>query len=390
MAFDRNNAGRGAKPNRTGTVRRPGPGKTFKPEIKSPKSDDESTVNLNLPKNAVEISSFKRKATPNGTTFGASTEKLHKVLADAGLGSRRDMEELINSGRVSVNGEPSYVGQRVSPTDLIKVNGRPLRRAVRTGEEIPQVLIYHKPSGEIVSREDPEGRPTVFDHLPRMRGGRWIAVGRLDFNTEGLLLFTDNGELANRLMHPRYEIEREYAVRVQGELSKENKDKLLKGIKLDDGPARFTDVEEIGGKGFNRWYRVKLSEGRNREVRRMFEAVDLPVSRLIRIRYGSINLPQNLTRGKFERLPKEQVLAWITEQGLDKPVSSSSKSPVNRVSKPSHTKSSFNGNRERAQRPSSERKGTFSSERRNSSGRTATKQGLRRSGSGVSNKRTDR
>lgn len=283
--------------------------------------EEKEKADLQLPSSAFRPSGI-RKAQPSESSAPVSTsgvsEKLHKVLADAGLGSRRDMEELITQGRVSVNGEPAYVGQRVKPEDLVRVNGKPVRRPVRREEQVPQVLLYHKPAGEIVSKDDPEGRPTVFDHLPRARNGRWIAVGRLDFNTEGLLLFTTDGELANRLMHPKYEIEREYAVRIQGELSKEDKEKLLTKVMLDDGPAKFTSLEEIGGKGFNRWYKVQLSEGRNREVRRMFEAVGMPVSRLIRTRYGSINLPSALTRGKFERLPKEVVEAWIKEAGLDK------------------------------------------------------------------------
>lgn len=285
-------------------------------------SQDGETADLHLPATAFSPSASKGPRVPAQDSAPAVSEKLHKVLADAGLGSRRDMEELITQGRVSVNGEPAFIGQRVLPTDLVRVNGKPVRRAMKHAESVPQVLIYHKPAGEIVSKDDPEGRPTVFDHLPRARNGRWIAVGRLDFNTEGLLLFTTDGELANRLMHPKYEIEREYAVRIQGELSKEDKEKLLTKVMLDDGPAKFTSLEEIGGKGFNRWYQVKLSEGRNREVRRMFEAVGMPVSRLIRTRYGSINLPSNLSRGKFERLSKEVVEAWIKESGLDKePVS---------------------------------------------------------------------
>lgn len=283
--------------------------------------EEKEKADLQLPLSAFRPSGIRKtqsfESSAPVSTSGVS-EKLHKVLADAGLGSRRDMEELITQGRVSVNGEPAYVGQRVKPEDLVRVNGKPVRRPVKREEQVPQVLLYHKPAGEIVSKDDPEGRPTVFDHLPRARNGRWIAVGRLDFNTEGLLLFTTDGELANRLMHPKYEIEREYAVRIQGELSKEDKEKLLTKVMLDDGPAKFTSLEEIGGKGFNRWYKVQLSEGRNREVRRMFEAVGMPVSRLIRTRYGSINLPSALTRGKFERLPKEVVEAWIKEAGLDK------------------------------------------------------------------------
>lgn len=244
-----------------------------------------------------------------------SNEKLHKVLADAGLGSRRDMEERISEGRVSVNGEPAHLGQRVSPSDVIRFDGRIVRRSLSTENSLPKVLIYHKPAGEIVSADDPQGRKTVFDHLPRIAGARWIAVGRLDFNTEGLLIFTDSGSLANYLMHPRHEIEREYAVRVQGTMSPEAKAKLLKGIRLEDGLAKFATLEEGGGKGFNRWYNVTLSEGRNREVRRMFEAVELPVSRLIRVDYGGLKLPEDLPRGKSRRLSEADTEAWLKSIG---------------------------------------------------------------------------
>lgn len=254
-------------------------------------------------------------------TAPLANEKLHKVLADAGIGSRRDMEERIAEGRISVNGEPAYVGQRVTPSDVIRFDGRIVRRSAAEGSDVPKVLIYHKPAGEIVSKDDPEGRPTVFDHLPRIGGARWIAVGRLDFNTEGLLLFTDSGNLANFLMHPRHEIEREYAVRVQGTMSPEAKELLLKGIKLDDGIAKFTTLTEGGGKGFNRWYNVTLSEGRNREVRRMFEAVGLPVSRLIRVKYGSLELPSDLPRGKTCRMGKEETEKWLDAIGYKKGMS---------------------------------------------------------------------
>lgn len=196
------------------------------------------------------------------------TVKLHKVLADAGMGSRRDMEDLIIQGRVSVNDLPAHIGQRIGPTDQVRINGKPVHRKIQT--KPPRVILYHKPAGEIVSQSDPEGRPTVFDRLPKPRQGRWIAVGRLDFNTEGLLLFTTSGELANRLMHPRYGVEREYAVRILGELSQENTAQLKSGITLDDGQAKFLRLAMGGGDGANRWYHVALTEGRNREVRRMF------------------------------------------------------------------------------------------------------------------------
>jgi 23S rRNA pseudouridine2605 synthase len=246
--------------------------------------------------------------------LAAQSDKLHKVLADAGIGSRRDMEELIIAGRVSVNGQPAHIGQRVLPTDQVRVNGKPLVR--KQPGKPPRVLLYHKPAGEIVSQDDPEKRPTVFDKLPKVSGGRWVAVGRLDFNTEGLLLFTTSGELANRLMHPRYEVEREYAVRVLGELTDEQKERLLAGVQLGDGTAAFSKIEEAGGQGANRWYRVVIAEGRNREVRRMFEAVGLEVSRLIRIRYGAIQLPRSLARGRYQELSPEWVQAWMHDLGI--------------------------------------------------------------------------
>jgi len=247
--------------------------------------------------------------------LNAQSEKLHKVLADAGVGSRRDMEELIIAGRVSVNGQPAHIGQRVLPSDQVRVNGKPLAR--KQPGRPPRVLLYHKPAGEIVSQDDPDNRPTVFDKLPKVGGGRWVAVGRLDFNTEGLLIFSTSGELANRLMHPRYEVEREYAVRILGEVSEDQKRRLLDGVELDDGPARFSRIEEAGGEGANRWYRVVIAEGRNREVRRMFGVVGLEVSRLIRIRYGAIQLPRSLARGRYSELAPEWVQAWLHDLGIN-------------------------------------------------------------------------
>jgi 23S rRNA pseudouridine2605 synthase len=244
----------------------------------------------------------------------SQSEKLQKILADAGIGSRRDMEELIIAGRVSVNGEPAHTGQRVLPTDLVRVNGKPLAR--KQPGRLPRVLIYHKPPGEIVSQDDPGERPTVFGRLPKVAGGRWVAVGRLDFNTEGLLILTTSGDLANRLMHPRYEVEREYAVRVLGELTPEARSRLLEGVALDDGMAKFSRLDDEGGSGANRWYRVTISEGRNREVRRMFSAVGLEVSRLIRIRYGAVQLPRSLARGRFSELSPEWVRAWMHDLGI--------------------------------------------------------------------------
>lgn len=244
--------------------------------------------------------------------------KLHKVLAEAGLGSRRDMEELIVAGRVSVNGEPAHIGQRILPTDAVRINGKLLQRRVNNNNKPPRVLVYHKPAGEIVSADDPEGRPSVFDRLPTMKTGKWLAVGRLDFNTEGLLLFTNSGDLANRLMHPRYNIDREYAVRTLGELEEGMRQKLLAGVELEDGLANFTKIADGGGEGVNRWYRVVIGEGRNREVRRMFEAVGLTVSRLIRTRYGAMTLPSGLKRGRWEELEENDVRNFMTAFGIEK------------------------------------------------------------------------
>ncbi len=244
----------------------------------------------------------------------ADAPKLHKLLADAGLGSRREMEEMIVAGRVSVNGEPAHIGQRIGPTDQIRINGKPLAR--RVAARAPRVLLYHKPAGEIVSHDDPQGRASVFSKLPTVQAAKWLTVGRLDFNTEGLLIFTTSGELANRLAHPRYGFEREYAVRVLGELDADGRQKLLDGVDLADGPARFSSVDFAGGEGSNRWYRVVIGEGRNREVRRMFEAVGLTVSRLIRIRYGGVHLPRALSRGRWEELDPALVRRWCTELGV--------------------------------------------------------------------------
>lgn len=233
--------------------------------------------------------------------------KLHKALADAGFGSRRELEEWIVAGRISVNGLPAHVGQRIGPADKIRVNGKLIQ--LRFASKRPRVLLYHKPEGEIVSREDPGLRASVFDRLPRIKGGRWIAVGRLDFNSCGLLLLTNNGDLANRLMHPRYELEREYAVRVIGELSDETRERLLAGVELADGPARFNSLSDGGGEGTNHWYKVTLGEGRNREIRRMLEAVGVTVSRLMRVRYGPVAMPPGLKRGMWRELEPQEVEA---------------------------------------------------------------------------------
>lgn len=243
----------------------------------------------------------------------AETPKLHKVLAQAGMGSRLEMEQLILEGRISVNNEPAHIGQRIQFGDSIKVNGKPIR--VRIDPPPPRVIAYHKPVGEVVTHDDPQNRPTVFRRLPKLYQGKWQSVGRLDLNTEGLLLFTSSGELANNLMHPRFGLEREYAVRVLGALTKDEKQALLDGVKLEDGIAQFGSIEDGGGEGSNCWYRVTISEGRNREVRRMLEAVGHAVSRLIRIRYGAMALPRGLKRGAWMELDDSDIRALAQAAG---------------------------------------------------------------------------
>ena len=250
-----------------------------------------------------------------GVLVMTNDEKLQKVLARFGLGPRRRMEEWIAAGRVSVNGLVAKIGDRVSSTDRLAVDGEPLRVPGWVRPRL-RVLRYHKAVGELTTRQDPQGRPTVFDRLPRLRGSRWIAVGRLDYNTEGLLLLTNDGDLANALMHPRAEVEREYAVRVLGEVNDEQRQQLLTGVELDDGSAHFLSLQEAGGEGANRWYHVTLAEGRNREVRRLFEAVGLTVSRLLRVRYGIIGMPRHLKVGYFEDLPEEELAALLETVGM--------------------------------------------------------------------------
>ncbi len=244
------------------------------------------------------------------------TPKLHKVLAQAGMGSRLEMEQLILEGRISVNNEPAHVGQRIQYGDQIKVNGKPIR--YRIDPPPPRVIAYHKPVGEVVTHDDPQNRPTVFRKLPRLVQGKWQSVGRLDLNTEGLLLFTSSGELANQLMHPRFGLEREYAVRVLGALSNEEKTRLLDGVQLEDGMASFGSIEDGGGEGANCWYRVTISEGRNREVRRLLESVGHAVSRLIRIRYGAMLLPKGLKRGAWMELDERDIQALLKAAGAEK------------------------------------------------------------------------
>lgn len=312
------------KPVKGGTRKGKPVGKAFRQESQKAAVTDSSDEVFNYvtsesfdQENSVQSSKevVKPKKVKRELTAEDDAPKLHKVLAEAGLGSRRDMEELIIAGRVSVNGEPAHIGQRILPTDQVRFNGRLIQRKVT--KSLPKVLVYHKPAGEIVSRDDPEKRPSVFDGLPNLKNGKWLAVGRLDFNTEGLLLFTNSGDLANRLMHPRYNIDREYAVRTLGELDEGSRQKLLAGVELDDGLGQFTRIADGGGEGVNRWYRVTIGEGRNREVRRMFEAVGLTVSRLIRTRYGALTLPKALKRGRWEELEANEVRSLLRLCGME-------------------------------------------------------------------------
>lgn len=250
----------------------------------------------------------------NNTT-NTTTEKLQKVLARAGLGSRREMETAISAGRVKVNGKVATLGDRIEMRDQVTYDDRPLN--LRGAEEVPRrVIMYNKPEGELCTRKDPEGRRTVFDRLPRLKGERWIAIGRLDINTSGLLLFTTDGELANRLMHPSTQIEREYAVRVMGEVQRENVVAMVEGVMLEDGPARFTDVQEFGGEGINTWFHVVIMEGRNREVRRLWESQGLTVSRLKRVRYGNTFIDKRAKAGEWVELTQDEIDDLSTLAGL--------------------------------------------------------------------------
>ncbi|TCK17819.1 ribosomal large subunit pseudouridine synthase B [Thiogranum longum] len=246
-------------------------------------------------------------------------ERLQKVLAKAGLGSRRQMEAWIREGRVEVDGQRAELGQKVSETQRIVVDGRRVHLKP-ANSDAPEVIVYHKPLGEVSSRDDPEGRPTVFHNLPKPRQGRWISVGRLDINTSGLLLFTTDGELAHRLMHPSQEIEREYAVRLLGDVDMPMLERLVDGVELEEGVARFAAIEESGGSGANRWFHVILKEGRNREVRRLWESQGVKVSRLTRVRYGPVILERKLRQGKSRPLLADEMKALYEAAGLDTPV----------------------------------------------------------------------
>lgn len=242
-------------------------------------------------------------------------ERLQKFLARSGFGSRRRMEELIRAGRVLVDGEVAILGRKISGHELILVDGKRVRPLRET--DAAEVILYHKPVGEICSRHDPEGRPTVFAALPKPRTGRWVGVGRLDINTAGLLLFTTDGELAHRLMHPSTQVEREYAVRLLGEVTPAILARLIRGVELEDGFARFTAIEESGGSGANSWYHVIIREGRNREVRRLWESQGLTVSRLSRVRYGPVILERGLRPGRYRPLTASELSSLYREAGLE-------------------------------------------------------------------------
>ncbi len=234
------------------------------------------------------------------------SEKIQKILANAGLGSRRQIETWIQEGRITVNGRKATIGDRMTYHDKVCVDDREIK-LIKSKNQKSRVLLYHKPEGEMCTRHDPEGRPTIFERLPIIRNSRWICVGRLDLNTSGLLLITNDGELANLLMHPSSQIEREYAVRVRGEVTNEILGKLQKGVPLEDGIARFESIVDAGGSGANHWYHVTVKEGRNRLVRRLWEALNFTISRLIRIRYGNVYLPSGLRRGKHVELTEDEV-----------------------------------------------------------------------------------
>jgi 23S rRNA pseudouridine2605 synthase len=258
------------------------------------------------------------KGERQGGSSPSKRERLQKVMAQSGHGSRRNIEILIAQGHITINGQVAKLGDAVGPGDKVKLDGNPIQ--LRFGAERPRVLMYHKPEGEIVTRDDPEKRPTVFDKLPKVNGGRWVSVGRLDLNTGGLLLFTTSGDLANKLTHPRFEVEREYAVRVMGEITEELRERLLKtGVEIDGELCTFDSIDDRGGEGSNRWYHVVLREGKNREVRRMMEGVGLMVSRLMRVRFGPIELPGFLKRGMMREMDEDSVIDLLTFAGANDP-----------------------------------------------------------------------
>lgn len=260
----------------------------------------------------------QRRQRPVMSPAGASQdapERVQKLLARAGVGSRREIEGWMTEGRLTVNGEPAVPGQKATVRDRFELDGRRLEVS-GASQPVRRVLMYNKPEGEVTTRKDPEGRPTVFDRLPRLREHRWVSIGRLDINTTGLVLFTTDGELANRLMHPSNQVDREYAVRVFGEVDEAMIQRLLEGVLLEDGVARFTDITPAGGTGHNQWFHVTLLEGRNREVRRLWESQGVKVSRLKRVRYGPVILPSRLKMGQWEELDQKAVDALSRAVGL--------------------------------------------------------------------------
>ncbi|MCP5418200.1 MAG: pseudouridine synthase [Chromatiaceae bacterium] len=259
-----------------------------------------------------------RRTALNKSNDTAVGERIQKVLANAGFGSRREIERLIEAGQIKVNGQVATLGDRILPTDKVMIGQRRVgHRRLQSGKH--RIIVYNKPVGELVTRTDPQGRPVVFNQLPKLESGRWIAIGRLDINTSGLMLFTTDGELANRLMHPSGKIEREYAVRVLGEVTDEILQRLVNGVDLEDGRARFEDLVESGGEGVNRWFHVVIMEGRNREVRRLWESVGLQVNRLKRVRFGPVMLDTRLLAGKWRELHQQELEALLEMSGL-KPV----------------------------------------------------------------------
>ena len=291
------------------------------------------------------------------STSSPRGEKLQKILAGVGLGSRREMERWLSEGRVSVNNKTARLGDRASGRDTITVDGRRIKLDAYTSG-VRRIIAYNKPEGEICSRSDPEGRPTVFDRLPKLRGGRWIAVGRLDINTAGLLLFTTDGELASRLMHPSHSIEREYAVRVMGDITPAKVKRLYDGVELDDGPARFTDIVDAGGTGINRWFHVCILEGRNREVRRLWASQELTVSRLKRVRFGSMIMPDGLRAGHWEEMGKTAIDKLAELVGLP-PAKAYVRTPAEREVRQSHKKPASRragGSSKQNKKPSGHRK----------------------------------
>ena len=282
-----------------------------KPQFKNPKLEWPGGV---VPDWARPQGGKRRRNKAKGAG-GGKRERLQKVMAQSGYGSRRNIEILIAQGHLTINGQVAKLGDSVGPGDKVKLDGNLVR--LRFGEPLPRVLMYHKPEGEIVTRDDPEGRATVFEKLPKVNGGRWVSVGRLDLNTGGLLIFTTNGELANRLTHPRFEVEREYAVRLLGEMDEEKKQKLLAGVDVEGETCKFDSIEDRGGEGANHWYHVVLREGKNREVRKMCEAVGLTVSRLMRVRFGEVMLPPHLKRGQMKELDEEAVQTLLAFSGMN-------------------------------------------------------------------------